>query len=267
MTETTLQPPGILRQGARRLLAAVLAVALGSCAPLPPPSPAPGSGRPLPPPRPAPAAVLPEAPPGGRLDTASAARLFVAVVGDVRPAAERHCREARRTLNCNFRIVVDDRPGQPPNAFFTLDPEGRPVIAFTLALIADVRNGDELAFILGHEAGHHIAGHIPRSEANALSGAILLGTLATLSGAGEAEIRAAERIGAAVGARSYSKEFELEADAIGTVIAFRAGYDPARGAAFFDRIPDPGNRFLSTHPPNDRRRAVVASTLARIGGF
>jgi Zn-dependent protease with chaperone function len=265
MTDTTPPPRRGPRQTARRALAALLALALAGCAPPPPaprlpPEP---SGRPAPPP----AAALPEAPPGGRLDTASAARLFVAVVEDVRPAAEAHCRELRRDLDCAFRIVIDGRPGQPPNAFFTLDELGRPVIAFTLALIADVRNGDELAFILGHEAGHHIAGHIPRTEANAISGAVLLGTLATLSGAGAAEIRAAERIGAAVGARSFSREFELEADAIGTVIAFRAGYDPARGAAFFDRIPDPGNAFLGTHPPNDSRRAVVASTLARLRGY
>jgi hypothetical protein len=32
-----------------------------------------------------------------------------------------------------------------------------------------------------------------------------------------------------VGARRYSKAFELEADALGTVIAARAGYDPLRG--------------------------------------
>jgi hypothetical protein len=38
------------------------------------------------------------------------------------------------------------------------------------------------------------------------------------------------------------------------------------GAAFFDRIPDPGDRFLGTHPANADRKRMVAATLARLGG-
>ena len=46
------------------------------------------------------------------------------------------------------------------------------------ALIAEARSADELAFVLGHEAGHHIAGHIPKREEQALSGALLAGVIA-----------------------------------------------------------------------------------------
>ena len=70
------------------------------------------------------------------------------------------------------------------------------------------------------------------------------------------------QIGAAIGARSYSKDFELEADALGTVIAARAGFNPVRGAQFFNRIPDPGNRFLGTHPANADRLATVQRVAA-----
>ena len=59
-----------------------------------------------------------------------------------------------------------------------------------------------------------------------------------------------------------SKEFELEADALGTIITSRAGYQPVVGAQFFNRIPDPGNRFLGTHPPNSQRIATVERTAA-----
>ncbi|HAB36898.1 MAG TPA: peptidase M48, partial [Rhodobacteraceae bacterium] len=31
---------------------------------------------------------------------------------------------------------------------------------------------------------------------------------------------------------------------------------------FFNRIPDPGNRFLGTHPPNSQRIATVERTAA-----
>jgi len=196
-------------------------------------------------------------------DFRTAARTFVAVVERVKPVAERTCRERRPDLNCTFRIVIDDRAGAPPNAFQTLDPAtGQPLIGFTLSLIADARNADELAFALGHEAAHHIAGHIPRARDTAMAGALILGAIAALGGADDRAIRSAQDMGAAVGARSYSRDFELEADALGTVIAFRAGFDPERGAGFFDRLPDPGNRFLGSHPPNAWRVGVVARTTA-----
>lgn len=183
---------------------------------------------------------------------------FRQVVTRVEPQAERYCKaRTSNGTNCDFNIVIDDRKGQPPNAFQTLDRNGRPIIAFTLALIADMQNTDELAFVLSHEAAHHIAGHIPRQQQNAAAGAILLGGLATLAGAGASAVDAATNLGASVGARSYSKEFELEADALGTVIARRSGYDPVRGAAYFTRIPDPGDRFLGTHPPNAQRIETV----------
>ncbi|MCM2561595.1 M48 family metallopeptidase [Lutimaribacter sp. EGI FJ00015] len=193
-----------------------------------------------------------------------AARNFIDVVETVEPVAEQECRRVAPGANCDFQIVIDDRPGMPPNAFQTLDAQGRPVVAFTIGLIAEARNVDELAFVMGHEAAHHIAGHIDRQREAAAAGAVIFAGLATLTGADERGVRAAQDLGAAVGARSYSKEFELEADHLGTIIAKRAGYDPLRGAEFFTRIPDPGNRFLGTHPPNARRIQVVRETVAAL---
>lgn len=198
-------------------------------------------------------------------DFQTAARMFVAVVERVEPVAEAFCREQRPDLNCDFRIVIDDRAGVPPNAFHTLDQQtGQPLIGFTLSLIADARNADELAFILGHEAGHHVAGHIPRSQNNAMTGAMILGTIAALGGGNAGMVRSAQDLGASVGSRRYSRDYELEADVIGTLVALRAGYDPERGAAFFDRLPDPGNSFLGSHPPNAQRVATVQRTRAEV---
>ncbi|MBD3663964.1 M48 family metallopeptidase [Sulfitobacter aestuariivivens] len=191
-----------------------------------------------------------------------AARNFVDVVRTVEPVAERECRARTTGISCDFNIAVDDRPGQPANAFQTVDRQNRPVIFFTLALIEDVRNLDELAFVMGHEAAHHIAGHIGRQQQNAVAGAVIFAGLATLRGGDAEAIRSAERLGAEVGARTYSKEFELEADALGTIITHRAGYDPVRGAEFFTRIPDPGDKFLGTHPPNAARIDIVRETMA-----
>jgi predicted Zn-dependent protease len=215
---------------------------------------------------PAPSPVTQPTATASTLPPRAAAETFLSVVAQVEPVAESFCRSRRTVQNCDFRIVVDDRPGQPPNAFQTLDRSNRPVIGFTLALIADARNADELAFVLGHEAAHHISGHIPKRQDQALSGAVLAGVLAQASGLSPDEVRAAQNIGAEVAARSYSREFELEADALGAEIAFRAGYDPVRGTGFFDRLPDPGDRFLGSHPPNAERKALVISTVRRLRG-
>jgi len=192
----------------------------------------------------------------------TSARNFVQVVNTLEPVAERECRARTTNVNCDFNIVVDDRPGEPANAYQTLDRQGRPIIAFTLALIADAQNEDELAFVMGHEAAHHIAGHIARQQQNAVAGAVIFAGLATLSGGDANTVRSAQELGAQVGARSYSKDFELEADALGTVITKKAGYDPLRGAAFFTRISDPGDKFLGTHPPNASRIETVRRTAA-----
>jgi predicted Zn-dependent protease len=232
----------------RLTLVAALTLALGGCV----------ASYPAPPPAPIPA------PPGS---PQAAAQTFLQVVAAVEPVAEQLCRTQGAVRTCDFRIVVDDRPGQPPNAFQTLDSRGRPVLGFTLALIADAQNPDELAFVMGHEAAHHIAGHIARREDQALAGALVAGVLAQAGGLTPDEVRAAQNLGAEVAARSYSREFELEADALGAQIALIAGFDPVRGTGFFDRLPDPGDRFLGSHPPNAERKAIVAETVRRMQGY
>ncbi len=186
---------------------------------------------------------------------------FAAVVRRIEPVAEQMCRQQAPRANCDFRIVVDSRPGQPPNAYQTVNVLGRPVIGFTVALIARAYNDDELAFVMGHEAAHHISGHLEKKQNTALAGAVLGGLLATLVGGSAADVDLAQNLGGSVGARSYSKEFELAADRLGTIISYRAGYDPLIGAQFFSRIPDPGDRFLGTHPPNAARISIVKTTM------
>lgn len=191
-----------------------------------------------------------------------AAQNFISVARRMEPQIEAECRARTRGQNCDYQIVVDDRPGQGPNAFQTLDSRGRPVIGFNLALISEALNTDELAFVMGHEAAHHIGGHIPRKQQDALTGALIFGTLAAASGGDQSIIRSAQDIGANVGGRAYAKDYELEADRLGTVLTWNAGYDPLRGAEFFARIPDPGRTILGSHPANGLRVDVVRKTVA-----
>ncbi|NNU81226.1 M48 family metalloprotease [Halovulum dunhuangense] len=196
--------------------------------------------------------------------TSSSMERFRVVVNRVEPVAEEACRTRRPDLNCDFLIVVEEDPRLAPNAFHTRDRSGRPVIGFTRSLIADARNPDELAFILGHEAAHHIRDHIPRAQSSATTGAALSGLLAAVLGASAEGVQQAANLGGFVNARRFSTDFELEADRLGTRIAARAGYDPVLGAAYFTRIPDPGNGFLASHPPNARRIETVREVAGRL---
>ena len=198
-----------------------------------------------------------------RISRANASANFRSAVARVEPVAEQVCRQSRQG-NCDFLVRIDPNPRAPANAFQSLGPTGRPILTFTQALIADTRNVDEIAFVISHEAAHHIANHIARQRNNAATGAIIGTVIGAASGLDRASVDQLGRAGAQVGARRYSRDFELEADAIGTRIAARAGFDPVRGAAYFNRIPDPGDRFLGTHPPNAQRIDVVRRTAASL---
>lgn len=233
------------------------ALALAGCITVVPPEAAPQ------PPVPMALPAVPAPPLQGPQDKLAA---FAAVAADVEPVAETLCRHRAGPVNCDLVIAVDDRAGQPPNAFQTLDPRGRPYVVFTRSLIEMARTADELAFVLGHEAAHHIAGHIPRREYEARSGALVAAVIAQASGLSAQDVEIVQGLGAEVGARRFSRDFELEADSLGAEIALMAGYDPLRGSAFFDRLPDPGDQFLGTHPPNAERKAMVIETVRRLTG-
>lgn len=193
------------------------------------------------------------------------ARNFEQVGRAVGSAAERECRRRSPSANCDFVVLVDLNPNAPANAFQTLDEDGRPLIIFTQPMIRSAQNADELAFVMGHEAAHHILGHIDRQATNAKESAKIFGDLARAQGANAAGIERAQKLGAEVGVQNYSQEFELEADQLGTVITHSAGYDPLVGMKFFQRIPDPGDRFLASHPPNAERVEVVLQTARQLG--
>jgi predicted Zn-dependent protease len=225
------------------ILSLLCAVALSACVATPVPQAPPPARGPAPP-------VSPD--------------VFLSVASDVEPVAEAVCRSETPDQNCDFAIVIDRDPASGINAFHTVDRNGRPIIILTLGLVSSFENGDELAFVLGHEAGHHIARHIPQQRQSAAAGAQVFGEIAQARGAGARDVARAAQLGAFVGARSFSQTAELEADAIGTVIAFRAGYDPVRGADLFRRLPDPGVRLLASHPPNAQRLRVVRQTLTEL---
>lgn len=186
---------------------------------------------------------------------------FRAVVRRVEPVAERACRQMRPRANCDFAISIDTRANQPPNAYQTYNSAGRPLLAFNTALLRQMRNRDEIAFALSHEAAHHIRSHITQTQRSAQTGAIIGAVFGSVVGLDQAGVEVATNIGGTVGARRYSKGFELEADSLGARIAQSAGYDPLRGVLYFQDARDPGDQFLGTHPPNADRISTVRNSV------
>lgn len=208
---------------------------------------------------------------------AAALARFERVAARVRPVAEALCRgEMADGANASCAVEIGIDAGMvEPNAYFTYADAGRrePRIMVTPALLADVRNDDELAFVLGHEYGHLIGRHIQKQEQQAVVGGLLLGALAgaAMQGAPDSQkvIEDSVNLGMAVGGRAYGQTYELESDTLGTLIARGAGYDPVRGAAYFAqpaRAGSAGGRlsFWGTHPPDELRLATVMATAAEI---
>jgi predicted Zn-dependent protease len=242
-----------------KLVAAVLvALALAGC----------GTAYDVVPAGPGPVAAPPAAAAPARRPPAEGLADYRVAAARIEAAAQAMCREAQPTrpatfCDFDFRLIDDPRIG--PNAFQTLRRDGRPVVAMTVQLVAVTGNADEIAFVLGHEAGHHIADHIAKTRTQAVTGALVLGTIASLGNASDATVRDMMDIGAAIGGRAYSQTFELEADVLGAFIAARAGYDPERGALIFARPAlAGGGGLLSTHPASAQRQATVAATAAEI---
>lgn len=204
---------------------------------------------------------------------------FESVVVRIEPIAEAVCREqtpAGKQKDCDFDIRVDRDPHTPNNAFQTVGLEGQPLIIVTAALLVGARNEHEIAFVLGHEAGHHIADHLKRLRLQQLAGSLLLDLAAAAAGASDAYdpraqqvIEDAMSIGAAVAGPAFSQTFELEADMLGAFIAERAGFDPELGSRIFVRHetvkgPDRAMSLWSTHPQSSQRIAIVSKAVEEI---
>ena len=201
---------------------------------------------------------------------------FYRVLGRVQPQAERFCRQEVRDAPsawCDYDVVLLTDPKTPPNAYQTMGEDGRPKIGFAASLLPIMRSDDEIAFVLSHEASHHIAGHISKQQRQGALGALVVGGLASMASSAygvqtsQETLQQAMNLGASVGARSYSQTYELEADTVGAYVAARAGYDAERGAAFFQQpelASEGGLPLLVSHPGSARRQSNMSGVWADI---
>ena len=135
-------------------------------------------------------------------------------------------------------------------------------IFINLGTIQAAQNEAQLAGVMAHEISHvymqHTAKSLPKQEfAQIFAG--LLGAVLPESTAGNLA-RLGVRFGAGTLLMKYSRADEAQADSVGAVIMYRAGYNPRALAAFFQGLEKQsrGNlQFLSDHPnPGNREQAI-----------
>jgi predicted Zn-dependent protease len=129
-------------------------------------------------------------------------------------------------------------------------------------LLSLATTDDELAVVMGHEVAHVLLQHgNERVSAELLRG---LGAVAVLYGTRNRSETDREQamllygVGSQVGVMlPYSRHHEHEADSLGLEIMARAGYDPAAGAIFWQKMGAQSGgvmpEFLSTHPNYENR--------------
>jgi Zn-dependent protease with chaperone function len=136
-----------------------------------------------------------------------------------------------------------------------------------LGAITTAGNEAELAGVMAHEMAHvymqHSAKMIRQNTVpNILSGlGQVLGSM--IGGVGGAIAAVGGQLGGGLLSLKYSRADEAQADAVGAIIMYRAGYDPRALARFFERLQSQagangGPQFLSDHPnPGNRQEAIL----------
>lgn len=164
---------------------------------------------------------------------------------------------ADRSWPYQFHVI----PSADINAFAL---PGGPIFV-NVATITAADNEGELAGVLAHEMSHvymqHSAKQAPKSTAAQII-AGLAGAVLPQSGVGNLA-RMGVQFGAGTMLMKYSRKDEAQADAVGAVIMYRAGYNPKSMADFFQNLEQKygsgGPQFLSDHPnPGNRQGAIQA---------
>ena len=141
-----------------------------------------------------------------------------------------------------------------------------------IGTITAAANEAQLAGVMGHEMSHvymqHSAKQAGKAETTSLlagiAGAVLGGAAGNMAGGLVGQLG---QMGIQMGAEGlmmkHSRSDESQADAVGTVILYKAGYNPQAMADFFKTLEKEGGpappQFFSDHPnPGNREKAIEA---------
>lgn len=152
-------------------------------------------------------------------------------------------------------------PQKEINAFAL--PGGPIFVNLGTILAAD--NEAELAGVMAHEMSHVYMQHSIKQMRKNQGPSVLAGLGQILGsmigGVGGAIASVGAQLGAGALSMKYSRADEAQADAVGAIIMYKAGYDPRYLAQFFQKLEQQGGsggpQFLSDHPnPGNRYQAI-----------
>ena len=132
--------------------------------------------------------------------------------------------------------------------------------------ITAAANEAELAGVMAHEMAHVYMQHSAKQAGKTQTTAAIAGIAGALLGAltGGSMLGQLAQAGIQFGAQGvilkYSRNDEAQADAVGAIIMYKAGYNPQELANFFKTLESEGGegpQFLSDHPnPGNREQAI-----------
>lgn len=183
------------------------------------------------------------------------------VASRVAGANEALCREYGRP-GCAFRIGLST--AEEPNAFAS----DTNVVGVTSGMIDLVASDAELAAVVAHEFGHHLAQHVQRAGTRTQLGGLAGALLGAYLG-GDALAQAGAQLGGGAARLAYSQAEEREADYLAAFLVARAGYDLDQAGGIWVRLAQLAGRsdrpgFLRTHPTGPERLAAWQRTVAEI---
>ncbi|HWZ45624.1 MAG TPA: M48 family metallopeptidase [Candidatus Saccharimonadales bacterium] len=142
-------------------------------------------------------------------------------------------------------------------------------IFINIGTIQAADNEAELAGVMAHEMSHVYMQHSAKQASKASLANVLVGIAGAVMPGGAAGNLA--RLGIQIGASGifmkYSRADEAQADAVGAVIMYKAGYNPKSLADFFQKLEQETGaaarspQFLSDHPNPGNRQAAIAKQI------
>ena len=163
-----------------------------------------------------------------------------------------------------FHLLAD---AQTINAFAL--PGGQ--IFITEALFRRLKNEDQLAGVLGHEMGHVVGRHSNEQMAHSKMWAGIGQGVAVLLSDEHGRANTGQMVGQMLmqwRTTKFSRDDELESDALGVRFMLQAGYNPEALIGVMEILAEAsggrgGSEFMSTHPSPENRMQRIKEVIAK----
>ena len=162
----------------------------------------------------------------------------------------------------NWKWEVNLLGSQELNAFCM--PGGK--IAFYYGILSKLQlDDDEVAAIMGHEVSHALLEHARERMGKTTATKLGIELGAALFGLGNAG-RMAGDVGGQLLTLKFSRDDESEADALGLILAAKAGYNPRAGVTLWRKMLEASKgappQWLSTHPSGEARIREIENRMS-----